>query len=51
MSTWTTDMLTLSTWLFRLLILFLKLDAFTSLTEYGTSSYIFGAKDKRLSLP
>ena len=36
----------------RVLILFLKIDnAFTSLIESGTSSHIFGAKDKRLPIP
>ena len=33
------------------LILFLKIDVFTSLIESGTSSHIFGAKDARVSLP
>ena len=31
------------------LILFLKIDVFTSLTESGTSSHIFGATNERLT--
>ena len=41
-----------STWtVIQPLILFLKIDnVFTSLSESGTRSHIFGAKDERLSL-
>ena len=39
------------TWILIGFNLFLKIDVFTTQTESGTSFHIFGAKDKRLSLP